>query len=186
MSIESQNVVIRSVSEADLKEIVNVHVKCFPNSFSTYLGKGNNGKLLQKFYQEYLTGVPQLFLVVEDRTLSSQKIIGFCMGYFLDKNDYNKEFLKHNFFSIVMRMSGLLLSGNRFAWRKLTGIFKKKETAVVINNSFSFLKEEAGDLLSICVLPEYRGTGVAKQLIEIYCEKLRLYKKKNMFVERCS
>lgn len=60
---------IRQATLDDLEQIAKVHFQCFPDSFSTYLGKGRHGYLLQKFYQEYLDDAPELFLVAEDDTL---------------------------------------------------------------------------------------------------------------------
>lgn len=60
---------IRQATSEDLKQVADVHFRCFPDSFSTQLGKGQQGSLQQKFYQEYLKDVPELFFVAEDETL---------------------------------------------------------------------------------------------------------------------
>ena len=127
----------------------------------------------QKFYQEYLNDVPELFLVAEEEALPQRKIIGFCMGYYLDKNDYMKKYFRHNLFAVIVRTVYLLLTGNKPAWAKIMSRFGKSDTFILVNENLSFSKEEAGDLLSICVLPEYRGNGAAQQLIERYQEVLR-------------
>lgn len=63
---------IRQATKKDLKAIANVHIKCFPDSFSSKLGE----ILLTRFYNEYLSVVPELFLVAEN---DAQEIVGFCM-----------------------------------------------------------------------------------------------------------
>lgn len=161
---------IRHATYEDLKQIANVHITCFPDSFSTQLGKFQNGMLQQSFYLEYLKAVPELFLVAEDE---NSKIIGFCMGYYLDKNDYMKKYFRNNFLKISFRSLWLLLSGNKAAWQKISSRFKKSETFKIVNDDFKFSNENAGDLLSICVLPEYRGQGAAQLLIEKYQEALK-------------
>ena len=166
--------IIRHATLNDLKRIADVHFKCFPNSFSTQLGKANSGVLQQKFYQEYIKDVPELFFVAEDETLPPpERVIGFCMGYYSEKNEYMKNFLLHNSLLIALRMSILLFSGSKVAWKKVLGRFKKKDIFSVVNDDMTFLAEEIGDLLSICVLSNYRGCGIAQQLIEKFEEELR-------------
>ena len=170
--------VIRQATAEDLKEVSEVHIKCFPNSFSTHLGRARGGALQQKFYQEYYNDIPELFLLAEDDSSDQRNIIGFCMGYYLDKNDYMKRYVKNNLFPIALRTALLLLSGNKPAWAKLKSRFSKSGGFSVVNRDISFVNEEAGDLLSICVLPEYRGSGAAQQLIEQYQKVLIDNKKK--------
>ena len=45
---------IRQAKETYLREIAKVHIRCFPDIFSTQLGQ----KLLERFYLEYLKEVP--------------------------------------------------------------------------------------------------------------------------------
>lgn len=159
---------IREASEKQLGRIAEVHAVCFPNSFSTKLGEKN--RLLECLYKEYLKDNPELFLVAVNK---HDEIIGFCMGYYCEKNNHQRMFLKNNFKDIFLRMAWLLISGNRLAWRKMM-TFLKKDRIVLLNNSFSDItNEQRGDLLSICVLPEYRGKKVANALIEHYENILR-------------
>ena len=169
---------IRQAKVEDLGEVANIHIQCFPESFSTHLGKHKNGLLQQKFYQEYYNDAPELFLVAEDDTLPENSIVGFCMGYYLNQNDQMKRYLKKNFFSIVLRTAWLLLIGNKAAWAKVKArLFRPKNFSQI--NNISISDQETGDLLSICVLPNYRGSGAAQQLIERYQQILIENKKKN-------
>ena len=115
---------IRAAAPEDLSEIAIVHAQCFPDSFSTALGKGYHGSLLVKFFEEYLKKVPELFFVAVS---DENKIIGYCMGYYIDGNNFTKNFLKHNFFKISFQMLRLLLSGNRIAWKKILSVFYRKK-----------------------------------------------------------
>lgn len=151
---------VRQAKLSDLSNIAAVHMKCFPDSFSTCLG----GKLLEKFYSEYIKDVPELFLVCEDE---KKNIVGFCMGYYMEKNDYSRSFLKHNFFSICFKFLGRLLCGDKRAWKKLK---KNKDVKWVLKDEkiHKIPNEKKGDLLSICVLNTYRGKGYASDLINSY------------------
>lgn len=123
----------------------------FSRLFLHDLGGGYG--LLQKFYKEYLDRVPELFLVLIN---DNNKICGFCMGYYCDYNNYQKNFLKHNFFLIALRMLGLLFSGNKCAWKKCRTLLKKKNETEIISDKYNqYNVNDKGDLLSICVLPEY-------------------------------
>lgn len=158
---------IRKANNNDLSRIAYVHSICFPNSFSTKLGK--KYKLLEKLYFEYLKDNPELFLVA---TNENKEIIGFCMGYYCEKNNYQKLFLKNNFFKILWRFIFLLIIFEPKAWNKLFEKFKQKKN-VVLNEKISSLNlNSIGDLLSICVLPEFRGKGVANTLIKEYEKEL--------------
>lgn len=107
---------IRQATFDDLPNIAKIHMECFPENFSTKLGKKRNGFLLSKFYEEYMLDAPELFLVAEEK---NKKIIGFCMGYYGDRTQQKKRFLKNNFFRISFRMITLLIKGDKLAWKKL-------------------------------------------------------------------
>lgn len=87
------------------------------------------------------------------------------MGYYCENNHYQKAFLKHNFFAIIKRMIVLLLCLNRKAWNKLFH-FKKSISGQILSKDYiSNELSIKGDLLSICVLSEYRGKGYSIDLI---------------------
>lgn len=160
---------VRQATAQDLPQVVAVHTQCFPDSFSTALGK----KLLVKFYTEYMNDVPELFLVAE----RDGKICGFCMGYYCEENPYMKRFFKHNLFAAGLRIAGQLLIGNKAAWKKLTSVFSKKAEFKPIGEPYKAGAQD-GDLLSICVLPQARGCGAAQALIETYEQVLKAHGRK--------
>ena len=161
---------VRQATSEDLKQVAAVHKTCFPESFSTALGE----KLLVKFYAEYLQSVPELFLVAEEEG----KICGFCMGYYCEENPYMKRFFKHNLFAAGLRIAGQLLIGNKAAWRKFTSTFSKKAEFKPLGEEYKTGVQD-GDLLSICVLPDTRGSGAAQELISAYEAVLKEHGRKN-------
>lgn len=60
---------IKNANIDDLNKVAKVHIRCFPDSFSTQLGE----KILLKYYLEYFKENPELFYVA----LDNDKIIGF-------------------------------------------------------------------------------------------------------------
>lgn len=152
---------VRQAKRTDLKHIASIHTKCFPDSFSTQLGE----KLLIRFYVEYMKLNPDLFLVATVKG----KVVGFCMGYLMEKAPSMKEYVKHNFFDISLRCIRLLLTGNKQIYGKIASQFKRKEGYQIVDIGIhSRAMHDMGDLLSICVLPTYRGSGLAGELLEQY------------------
>ena len=151
---------IRQAKLSDLESIAQVHTECFPDSFSTALGK----RLLTKFYYEYISKIPELFLVSQDQ---GNSINGFCMGYYMENDHYMKSFIKHNLVSVAFMMLFRLITLDKRAWKKI----KKKSTPdwEILNHEYDDIPNDLRiDLLSICVLKKYRGHGIANQLIDEY------------------
>lgn len=76
------------------------------------------GNLLVSFYREYLNDNPELFWVADDE---DKGIVGFCMGYYMDKDDQMQNFMKHNRFKVLWKTLLLMLSGNKQTWNKIVG-----------------------------------------------------------------
>lgn len=171
---------VREAKAEDMKKIAELHCRCFPANFSTKLGEKKKRYLLCRFYEEYRLTVPELFLVSENE---AGEMVGFCMGYYCDQNDYARRFLKKNFFRIAFRFSQLLLQGNKRAWNKLKGLFSRGDAGVMVDSSFDRIPaEKRGALLSIGVREEYRGKGFAQELIDEYQKILKRQKKEYCFL----
>lgn len=155
---------IRGATIDDLNRIAATHTECFPGSFSTALGTS----LLRKFYLQYLKN---LFLVAAN----GDSIVGFCMGYLCDRGNCNRYFIKRNFIHIGFRYISLLIEGNKRAWERLKLSRRSQASNIqVLNSSLQNTpSSECGDLLSICVLPEYRGSETANELMCNYQKALK-------------
>ena len=163
---------ITKASKRDLADVANVHINCFRDSFSTQLGI----RLLTKFYNTYFEKNPDLFCIAKD---SSDVVVGFCMGYLSSDENLTNRFIKKNFFHFLGRCLLLAVTFNKRFWTKFFSFFRKtsKEIIVVDEELFKVDTSFTGDLLSICVLPEYRGKGVSSLLMSYYEKELL---KKNM------
>lgn len=169
---------IRLANEKDLDAICRVHSNSFPHSFSTQMHKYQHilggGNLLSVFYGYYLQDAPELFYVACDE---KENIIGFCMGYYMDKATQKQRFFTDNKLRLLRKIMLLLLTGNRQTWKKLLKQIKYKftntDSKLVCTKYNNVLNDKRGDLLSVCVLPEFRGMGYAQELIEMFLTAVR-------------
>lgn len=148
----------RNAQDKDMKAVAKTHIACFPDYFLTKLD-GGNGKLLSKFYQSYLQN-DAFFVVAEDEG----EVVGFVMGYIIP-NAASEKFEKENFWLLSGRFALLLLQFNKMAWERIFARLKAmlaKRPATTPECSDS----TKASLLSICLKSEYRGSGVATQLIK--------------------
>lgn len=168
---------IRRATIDDLPTVAIVHAACFPDSYSTQLSKWhafNQNNLLVLFYREFIIDNPELFIVAEDE---KKGIVGFCMGYYLDKDDQSNNFMRKYRWRILSKTFLLLLVGNQQTWRKIMSRLKHKPVVsdwTIVNDKFESIKNsERGDLLSVCVLPDYRGKGYAQGMMDLYLANMK-------------
>lgn len=160
---------IRTATAKDLDEIVAVHCTCFPNSFTTVMGK----HLLKCYYAEFMENNRELFLVSESNENPS-KIDGFCMGYYGESPDGVERFIKRNFVRFSLRVLWLLLTFNGLAWKRAASVLRRKNDVIVVNDMLrSFVRKDSAELLSICVLKDKRGTGLSSLLVDEYEQVLQ-------------
>lgn len=137
------------------------------------------GNLLVSFYREYLNDNPELFWVADDE---DKGIVGFCMGYYMDKDDQMQNFMKHNRFKVLWKTLLLMLSGNKQTWNKMLARFKHKPSqsdwTIVNDKNEHILNNQRGDLLSVCVIPEGRGKGYAQSMMEAYLTAMKTHGRK--------
>ena len=161
---------VRQATYDDLHEIAQLHAICFPNYLSTRIGASNDCFLLSRFYKEYIDDNPELFLVATD---DNSKIVGFCMGYYMNKSDQQSNYIRHNRWRVLTRIIWLLLKGDKLAWKKLKIRFKKPSYKILDHSLDNVPKSDIGDMLSQCVLPEYRGKGCSGLLTDQYLKNMK-------------
>lgn len=131
------------------------------------------------FYKEYLLDNPELFVVAEDE---NQRIVGFCMGYYMDKDDQMQNFMRKNRYRVAWKTVLLLLSGNKPTWKKILARLKHKPDVsdwTIVNDKYEhILNNQRGDLLSVCVLPECRGNGYAQGMMDLYLDSMKSHGRK--------
>lgn len=167
---------IRQATLQDLESIARVHKICFPESYVTQLSKFKflGGDQLPLFYKEFLEDNPELFVVAED---PQNGIVGFCMGYYMDKDHQIPNFMHKNRLAIAWKTFLLLISGNRYTWRKLfSRLIHRPDVSdwTIVNDKYErYGNDQRGDLLSVCVLPEFRGKNYAQEMMEFYLKSMK-------------
>lgn len=167
---------IRQANINDLDGISRVHATCFPDSYVTQLSKHKwlGGSLLPEFYKIFMVDNPELFIVADDE---NNGIVGFCMGYYMDKNDQISRFMKNNRLLIGIKTLFLLFCGNRQTWNKMISRIKHKPSVsdwIIVNTKYeSYGNNQRGDLLSVCVLPDFRGKQYAQEMMDMYLQSLK-------------
>jgi len=167
---------IRQATLQDLEEISKVHKICFPESYASQLSKmaSLGGNLLPLFYKEFMEDNPELFVVADDE---EKGIVGFCMGYYMDKDDQIQKFMRKNRIAIVWKTILLLVTGNTYVWKKIFSRLKHTPSVcdwTIVNEKYEhFGNDQRGDLLSVCVLPECRGKKYAQGLMELYLKQMK-------------
>lgn len=153
------NILIRSAVESDLFSIADTHRKCFKGFLISSLGV----KLVQRYYKVFLHEAPELFFVAED---TQGSLVGFVMGYFPNSTAL-KKFEKENFLALAFRIGLLCIFFNKNAWE--SGINRLRSWSNTLSGQKKTSKTEPenkyADLLSICVIDKYRGSGVSMQLV---------------------
>lgn len=74
---------IRKVQQADIEQVVEIHLKAFQGFFLTSLGKG----FLKSYYLSGLKSKETVFLC---STVDEKQIAGFCFGTLLSKGFYKR------------------------------------------------------------------------------------------------
>ena len=148
----------------DMSEIAKVHCECFDDYFLTSLGN----KLVKKYYEQYFCE-DELFVIARD----DNEIVGFCMGY-IRPSHARREFERRNRFLLTLKMFGLCVRLDKQAIsrcvKRLKSMIEKKHNEC---NKKMNSKEKTADILSICVVDKYKGSGVARMLVAEYENLLR-------------
>ena len=149
--------IIKLATKKDCLRIAEIHFSEIKYGFLNQLGK----KFLTYFYLAMITS-PNAFLVVAEE---NNKVIGFISGC-TNLNKFYKDFVKQYTFR-----SFLILLKKIFSF----SIFKKVFEVMSYSK-----KEEKGEdslplaeLLSIAIISEYQGQGIATKLLERFISEMK-------------
>ena len=155
-----RDILIRPAIKEDMPAVSNVHMICFSDYFLTKLGQS----LLVQYYRIFLED-HQLFYVAE----ADGKIVGFCMGYYAGSRS-RERFIQLCKFPLMGRCIRLMIRFDRDTIKRVSELAKEKllpqkTTRRGETPQTTFCQ---ADLLSIGVLPEFRGTSVAEDLVAAF------------------
>jgi ribosomal protein S18 acetylase RimI-like enzyme len=174
---DASSVTIRPFDQHDLDGIVSVHQQNFPDSFLTRLG----AYFLKLYYSEYIDTPGNYGLVAVCDGIS----VGSLVGTAHPRTTYS-QFYKKNWYLLAPTIGiRMLIDGKlrndvmnriphvRLAISSLLSRSDPKPPPVPINSQSTNRKSVPARLLSIGLLPEYRGREIASQLVEHYCAQLK-------------
>ena len=145
----------RDAVETDMPAVARLHELCFKGTFIASLGES----LIADYYREFLQEGGPFVLALDE-----EKLVGLCMGYYTGSAARNA-FVSKNKGRLIRRLLVLCLSLNKVAIKKCFGyLFSRKRASAA--------PRAEADLLSICVLDEYRGQKVSRRLLEAFEERV--------------
>lgn len=153
----------------DMNKIAKVHVQCFKDYFLTSFGQ----ELISKYYEEFFLEENLFVIALNDEN----EIIGFAMGY-LHGSKAREKFEKKYRYTLAKNLIFRCIKFEKLALRKC--LLRTKDILMSKLQKMEPMREvnalqTSGELLSICVLPQWRGLDIAQNLIFEY-EKLLLEK----------
>jgi len=167
---------VRQANVKDLTAVAKIHMECFPGTVTSRLGTLWNGIIVVNYYKEYFNDSPELFLVAEN---DSGDVIGFCMGYKLEREgDCDKKLIRHHCIPVFFGFLYLIIKGDKECWRKLKSFFKLRDsseenTTIIDPSVYNRPRIEKAELFTIGLLEKYRGQSIGRALIIAYFEACR-------------
>lgn len=166
------SVSIRDLTKDDLKELAQVHLTVFPGYFLAQLGEN----WLQKFYEQF-TNEPDSYGLV---ALNKGKIIGFVVGT-TDSSSLFGRFYQRNALRLGLTILRQMIFDKAFRQNLLGRIVHIRYALFSLLNklfgrtsvgTMRTVSKVSARLLSIGVLPEFRGQNVSDLLVNSFCQNL--------------
>ena len=157
-----RNIEIKKAQPENLRSMADCHLESFPGHFMTEMGH----KWICSLYKFFINHPEGICYIAED---NKEKVVGLAVG---GKPDIRDRFLKY----AMIRYPHIIL------WKFLTKALVRKTLINELVRKLVLKREKnlpekaepkninikQGNLLSICVLPERQGGGVADELIESF------------------
>ncbi len=156
---------VTRISKDNIAEIVNVHVRSFPDFFLTFLGK----RFLKEFYGSFLVDDAGIgFVALEDG-----EVLGAIVGPIVP-DGYFKRLLKRRWWSFCI--------ASLFAVIKKPTVIPRLFRAVFYRGESPQEGPKLSLLSSIAVSPDAQGKGVGRLLVTSWLEEVQKQGSKGAFL----
>ena len=153
---------VTEARELHIPDMAQCHIKSFPGRFMTEMGY-HWLCALYLFFIKHREGICRIAVDADD------KVVGLAVG---GNPHIRDEFLSSALFRYPHLIFWKFLSKRlvrRVLLQELAGKLHRKRTADHSDDSKTLSNVvRSGNLLSICVLPDYQGIGVAGKLVESF------------------
>ncbi len=139
-----------------IRDVVDVHIKAFPDFFLTFLGP----RFLREFYSSFLTDDAGIgFVAIEDG-----KVLGAIVGPLIP-DGYFKRLLKRRWYAFCLASIGAVIKRPSVIGRLFRAVFYRGEAPQE--------GPKRSLLSSIAVSPDVQGKGVGKALVEAWLNEAK-------------
>ncbi len=145
------------LTKQDICEIVDVHVRSFPNFFLTFLGP----RFLKVFYNSFTYDPAGIGFVVKDS--ETGKVLGFIVGPLVPEG-YFKRLLKKRWFAFCLASITAICKRPTIVKRVFNALFYRGQSPSGAKRAL---------LSSIAVDPEAQGKGVGRVLVERWIQEVK-------------
>lgn len=148
---------IRQLKLEDYERLASIHKSAFSDFFLSSLGL----QFLEIYYKSCLSEPTSIAVGIVDE---QENVIGFATGT-LKAKGYHKRLFFKNIFSFLRSIARSAIANPQIIYRLIKNIEKKP------NDSD---KKDYAELLSIAVLPELKGSGAGKALLESFEQEVKV------------
>jgi len=149
------------INISHLDQVVSIHSICFPDSQSTKYGK--------RFLEGYNTGVWKSENSVSFVSILDGKVVGFVAGG-VNKRTLSRQIVSSSKHIILASFIRNIL---RHPFITIKKYWSYARAYLLPNKSDTFYRDNTAVLDSIALLSEYRGKGIAEDLVSEFLEALR-------------
>ena len=152
---------IKAIDKSQLDQIVAIHQTCFPNSQATKYG--------ERFLKGYYKGVCESENSVSFVSIVEGKVVGFVAGG-VNKRTLSRQILSNSKSHIFLSFFENFVKHPIITVKKFWGYGR---AYIFPNRKETFYHQNTSVLDSIALLPEFRGKGIAEELVNVFLKALK-------------
>ena len=149
------------INISHLDQVVSIHAACFPDSQSTKYGK--------RFLEGYYKGVCESENSVSFVSIMDDKVVGFVAGG-VNKQALSRQIVSSSKYIILLSFIENILKHPIITTKKY---WSYARAYLLPNKNKTFYRDNTAVLDSIALLSDYRGKGIAEELVAVFLEALK-------------